>query len=133
MNIAINEIKISNRIRHDLGNLDMLAQSIKKMGLIHPIILSEDYELLSGHRRLEACKALGRETIEVKIVAIGEDKLTKIDWEYHENIGRKDLEADETEGYLARREEIMTPNYKSLWTKLLAFFKRIIFFWRKKG
>ena len=133
MNISINDIKISNRIRQNLGELDILAESIEKMGLIHPVIISEKYELLSGHRRLEACKTLGRETIEVKIVTIGDSDLTKIDWEYHENIGRKDLEAAETERYVSRREVIITPLYKTVWIKIKAFLKKIFFFWKKEG
>ncbi len=131
MNIPIKDIKIGDRIRHNLGELDTLTRSIEKMGLIHPVIISEKYELLSGHRRLEACKLLGMETIEAKIVSIGDDELTKIDWEYHENIGRKDLEAEETKHYIARREEFMMPKFISIWSKITAFFKRIFFFWRK--
>lgn len=132
MIIPIKDIKISSRIRQDLGDLDTLAQSIKKMGLIHPVIISERYELLSGHRRLEACKSLGLETIEAKIVAIGDDDLTRIDWEYHENIGRKDLDVSETKRYAARREHYMMPKYKSIWSSILTFLKRLVFFWKKE-
>jgi len=132
MIIPIKDIKISSRIRQDLGELDTLAQSIQKMGLIHPVIISERYELLSGHRRLEACKSLGMETIEAKIVTIGDDDLTKIDWEYHENIGRKDLDVSETKRYVTQRERFMMPTYKSVWVKMCAFLKRILFFWKKE-
>jgi len=132
MIIPIKDIKISSRIRQDLGNLDTLAQSINKMGLIHPVIISERYELLSGHRRLEACKSLGMETIEAKIVTIGDDDLTKIDWEYHENIGRKDLDVSETKRYVAQREHFMMPKYKSIRATIWAFLKRILFFWKKE-
>ncbi len=132
MIIPIDDVKINNRIRQDLGDIDTLAQSIEKMGLIHPVIISEKYELLSGYRRLQACKKLGWDTIQVKIVTIGDDDLKKIDWEYHENIGRKDLSVDETKRYVAKRESFMAPKYKSVWSKLVAFFRRILFFWRKK-
>ncbi len=131
MTIPIKDIKINDRIRQDIGDIDTLAQSIEKMGLIHPVIISEKYELLSGYRRLQACKKLGWETIQVKIVAIGDDDLKKIDWEYHENIGRKDLNVDETKRYVAKREHFIAPKFKSIWRKLFAFFKRILFFRRK--
>ena len=44
-------------------DLDTLAQSIRNTGLIHPIIvrpLEQGYEIIDGHRRVEALKKLGR-------------------------------------------------------------------------
>jgi ParB/RepB/Spo0J family partition protein len=40
--------------------LRLLADSIKRLGLIHPIVVKrETNELVAGERRLEACRGLG--------------------------------------------------------------------------
>ena len=59
MEINIYEIRIRDRIRKELRDIDDLAESIKEIGLIQPIILTKDNELIAGHRRLLACKKLG--------------------------------------------------------------------------
>ncbi len=64
----IEEIKVGNRIRKDLGNIGPLAQSIADYGLLNPITIEPDGTLLSGQRRLEACKKLGLEEVRVCVV-----------------------------------------------------------------
>lgn len=48
-----------------------LTESIKENGLLEPIIVRSfpagKYEIISGHRRVEACKALGITSIPVTI------------------------------------------------------------------
>jgi ParB family chromosome partitioning protein len=69
--MRIDAIIIGERHRRDLGDLDGLAISISEIGLLHPITVDESGLLLAGARRLAACKRLGRETIEVRIVRCG--------------------------------------------------------------
>ena len=64
----IEEIKVGNRIRKDLGNIEPLAQSIADYGLLNPITIEPDGTLLSGQRRLAACKQLGLEVVPVCVV-----------------------------------------------------------------
>ena len=40
--VKITDIKIGNRFRKDLGDIDSLAESIKELGLIEPIVISEN-------------------------------------------------------------------------------------------
>ena len=132
MKVAIEDIVIRDRIRMDEGDIEALAQSISQIGLIQPIIISEEYELLSGYRRLHACKTLGWETIEVKIVTVGENPLKKIEWEYHENIGRKDLTEEEKQSYVQKRESLITPLQKGFWLKVKSLFIRLFSLFRRK-
>lgn len=132
MKVAIDDIVIRDRIRMDEGDIEELAQSISQIGLIQPIVISEEYELLSGYRRLHACKTLGWETIEVKIVTVGEDPLKKIEWEYHENIGRKELTEEEKQSYQQKRESLIKPTPKGFWLKIKAFFFRLLSAIRRK-
>jgi ParB family chromosome partitioning protein len=53
--------------RHDLGDIGALAESIRRFGLLDPILITKDNRLMAGGRRLEACKLLGWETIPVNV------------------------------------------------------------------
>ncbi len=132
MKVAIEDIKIKDRIRMNEGDLGTLAQSIEKIGLIQPIVISEEYELLSGYRRLHACKMLGWETIDVKLVTVGEDDLKRLDWEYHENLGRKDLTNEEEQSYFTKREQMLNPTPSGFWKKVKAFFAKLFSLFKKK-
>ena len=66
--IKIEDIYIPAKRRRDLdaAKVDALAESILEMGLETPIAVRHDgkrYILVSGLHRLEACRALGEETI----------------------------------------------------------------------
>lgn len=47
------------RQRRNLDGIDDLADSIRRTGLINPIVVTEDLVLVAGERRLTACKQLG--------------------------------------------------------------------------
>jgi N6-adenosine-specific RNA methylase IME4 len=47
-------IKIGGRHRKELGDLDELVRSIDDVGLLHPIVITPDNELIAGVRRLKA-------------------------------------------------------------------------------
>jgi N6-adenosine-specific RNA methylase IME4 len=66
MNIEISKIKIGNR--RALGDLTELASSIKEIGLLNPITVTQDFNLIAGHHRLKAFELLGIELIPVRIV-----------------------------------------------------------------
>lgn len=64
----IADIRVGERHRRDLGDIDALAQSIAAIGLLHPITIDTNNNLLAGARRLAACKQLGRTHIPVMVV-----------------------------------------------------------------
>ena len=53
-----------------MGDLVALAQSIEDVGLLHPIVITPDYRLIAGRRRLEAYKTLGWTEIPVHVVSL---------------------------------------------------------------
>jgi ParB family chromosome partitioning protein len=57
--VAIAGIKVANRIRKDAGDIAGLAASMRCVGLINPITITPDGELLTGERRLRAAQSLG--------------------------------------------------------------------------
>jgi ParB family chromosome partitioning protein len=122
MKKKIRDIIVEKRLRTESGDLDELVDSIRRVGLIHPVVINENNELLSGFRRFEACKELGWTDIEVKVVKTGDNRLKKLEWEYHENIGRADLTADEIQKYIDERTELLKPVKQHF---ILEIFKKI--------
>ena len=68
--VSISEIKIGNRYRIDLGDIDGLANSIRLIGLLNPPIVNENMVLIDGGRRLEALKQLGFDECDVRFVNV---------------------------------------------------------------
>jgi ParB family chromosome partitioning protein len=56
--ILISEIKIGVRLRKELGDIDSLAKSMEDLGLLQPIVVTQDLWLVDGERRLTAAKKL---------------------------------------------------------------------------
>lgn len=98
------EVKIGDRHRKDMGDLHSLADSIEHIGLLQPIGITEDYELVFGERRLRAVKELLRlPTISARVVKVP----SILQGEYHENEIRKDFTVSERVAIAAAlRDEI---------------------------
>lgn len=80
----------ADRQRRELVNIDELAESIARTGLIHPIVVTSDGVLVAGERRLTACRSLGWTSIPVQFAEdLSEYELQVIELE--ENIKRVDL------------------------------------------
>lgn len=59
MEIEISKITVGDRQRFLYEDIDKLAESIKRYGLIQPIVLNQNNELIAGGRRLRAMLKLG--------------------------------------------------------------------------
>src|ERR1051326_7593046 len=89
--IAVHDVKIGVRRRQKPGNIAALARSIETHGLIHPILIRGNNELVSGWRRLKAYEHLGRDRIPARRVdALSDDELRAIELE--ENTAREALQ-----------------------------------------
>ena len=96
MKIQVSEIIVGKRLRKDVGDLTDLITSISRHGLLNPITLTYENELIAGFRRLEAVKALGWDEIECVKIAV-EDRLQQLLIEAEENLTRKDFTPEEVE------------------------------------
>lgn len=85
----IDSIRIGRRHRHDLGDLDELAASIRDQGLLQPITISPDGTLICGARRLEVARRLGWHKVNVWVRAGISTPLQRLLAEQHENTARK--------------------------------------------
>lgn len=56
-------------------NVQRLAQSIEQYGLVYPPAVSDDMQIIEGHRRVAACKLLGWTEMPIIIVKGDRDAL----------------------------------------------------------
>lgn len=88
-----------------MGDLKELSDDIVKNGLINPPVVTPDFELIAGERRLEAMKKLGYKQVEVRIMKV-EDAEHKLNLEINENENRKDFNKSERIEYARQLERI---------------------------
>jgi hypothetical protein len=89
--MRVADIVPGRRHRTDLGDIEGLAASISKVGLMHPIVVCADGRLIAGMRRLEAVKRLAWENIPVTIL----DLADVVIGEHDENFVRKNFTLSE--------------------------------------
>jgi N6-adenosine-specific RNA methylase IME4 len=85
--LPISRIKVRSRFRKELGDIQPLAESIKEVGLLHPIVVRRDGRLIAGERRLRACEFLGWKNVPVNVIDI--DQIVR--GEFAENAYRMDF------------------------------------------
>jgi ParB family chromosome partitioning protein len=124
MKVRIDNIIIKKRIRRDIGDISHLMESINRFGLLNPISVTEGMELIAGYRRLQACKALGLEEIECRIVPV-ESKLDRLLVEADENMTRKDLTVGEIERYEDEKRYLQARGFDKVWLWFFRIYKMI--------
>lgn len=73
-------------------NIEMLAENIKENGLLNPVVVrktNNSYQLVDGHRRVEAMKLLGKKSIECIVKEMTEREVQVMT--VVGNLQRKDL------------------------------------------
>lgn len=105
MLIDIHKITVNDRIRKDYGDIEDLANDIKENGLINPPVVTTDFELVAGERRLRAMKYLGYQQIEVRVMKV-DDAEHMLKLEINENESRKDFTRLERLDYARKLERI---------------------------
>lgn len=94
----IDRIKVTNNVRKhfDEKHLQELAENIKKVGILQPLIVraigkngSTAYELVAGERRLRAAKLAGLDVVPVTVRELTDEEALEI--QAFENLHRKDL------------------------------------------
>lgn len=88
---SVDTIMVGIRHRAELGDIDSLAESIKRCGLLQPITITLDGTLLCGARRLAAIKKLGWPTVKVWVRSGISGKLAHLLAEQDENVLHKPL------------------------------------------
>ena len=95
------------RVQFDRAGIEELAASIKRHGVLQPIVVSrsgDGYELVAGQRRVLASRVAGKTTIPA---VVREDVRDRLELALAENLQRTDLNAIET----ARAYKLLMETY----------------------
>jgi ParB family chromosome partitioning protein len=76
--LPVDQITATGVFRADLGDIDELADSITRLGLLTPVTVTDDLLLVSGTRRLAAIRRLGWATVPAWITPQVSDRLTRV-------------------------------------------------------
>ena len=104
--VRVKDIKVRFRLRTPSDvKVDGIKESISMVGLLNPITIDADKNLLAGYHRLMAFKSLKRETIPCIIKAVDKrfGELCEID----ENLARHSLSYLVEAIHIHRREQLM--------------------------
>jgi len=102
--ISVNKISPNpHQARTELGNINELVESIKKRGVLEPILVRPKgvkFEIIAGERRFMACKAAGINEMPCIEMDVHDQEAMEI--ALIENLQRKDLDVfEEAEGLQA--------------------------------
>lgn len=92
-----------------------LLESIKTIGLMNPLIVTEAFELIAGGRRYTACKELDMKNVTVRVFKISNNQsdvkqnLAHLD----ENLIRRNLDGIEFDRAMAERKKLYEEIYPS--------------------
>ncbi|UPA12372.1 ParB N-terminal domain-containing protein [Borrelia venezuelensis] len=117
MLIDLEQIKIKKRIRQNIGDTSTLKESIKKHGLIYPIIIDKNKNLVAGFRRYQVLKELGYKEVDVKVIPT-KDKKILLEIELDENNARKSFTKSESE---SGEEQLKYYSEKNIINRFLKF------------
>ena len=127
MRVKLSDVKITRpRLPRPEGDMEAMAQSIATFGLLQPVILDENYELLAGFRRFTAHQMNG----ETEIEAIFRKDVSEVmarEIELEENLQRENLDWKSKEESLALLHELKTkwdPNWTQTKTMVAAGLTR---------
>ncbi|MAE20379.1 hypothetical protein CMK12_15860 [Candidatus Poribacteria bacterium] len=104
--VAVNKIKVKEHFRPiNLDKVDDLVKSVLAVGLINPIVINSDFELIAGNHRLQAYREIGFNQIECRVLDLLEleEQLLQCD----ENLIRLDLNVIERSEHLSHRDELL--------------------------
>ena len=118
----------------DNKKIEMLAEDIKENGLLNPILVrvigfGGKYEILSGHRRMEALKFNGESEADVRIIKCTDTEAANI--VIKSNLLKRDkiLPSERAKMYVLRNEYLKKDKYGSLstvWTKVDEYTQNIL-------
>ncbi|MBN1496758.1 MAG: ParB N-terminal domain-containing protein [Spirochaetes bacterium] len=130
MKVRIDDIVVKHRIRGEIGDISDLMESISKYGLLNPVSITESKELLAGYRRLEACRALGMDEIECRIIPVQSD-IDRLLVEADENLTRKDLTVTEIGRFESQKRYLQARGFEKVRLWIIRVFRMLVEWIRK--
>jgi ParB family chromosome partitioning protein len=123
MQVPIKDIIVRKRIRKNMGDIETLAESLKRHGQISPIVISRKNVLIAGGRRLAAAKRLGWRTINAVILE-NSNELSRLELEIEENTQRRDFTMEEMAEATKKLYLMQNPGFlRRIFNAIIRFFK----------
>lgn len=123
--IGLGDVLIRKRIRKNLGDLTLLMDSMRRHGLLNPIVITRDRELVAGHRRLEAARRLGWHRITASVIDTKQET-SLLEVEIDENTQRKNLSTDELADAYVRLDRLKNPGFfTKIWRAIVRLLRRV--------
>lgn len=104
---TVDSIRVGRRHRTELGDIDELAASIERDGLLQPITVTPDGALVCGARRLAAIKSLGEKKVNVWVRSGLSDRLGQLLAEQDDNMLHKPLTQREAAALYRELKQVM--------------------------
>lgn len=108
LKVYVDGVRIGKRIRKEPGDLAPLKESMQRFGLLHPIVIDSEFNLVAGFRRLNAARQLGWDVIDARMVELDGQEAHLVA-ELEENTTRIDFTAEQ----LGEAEKILSRYRKS--------------------
>ena len=124
--IDIDHVVIAGRFRKDNGDLSALEASIRNLGLLFPIIVDSNNTLISGGRRLEACRRVGLKNIPALKLDVEFNNMACLDIQSDENLCRQPLTARELEELIRQKKSNMGERSMKQGLSIFSWFKKMV-------
>ncbi len=89
LDVPIEAIIVKGSVRENYGDMVTLENSIRKLGVLDPLIIDANQVLICGERRLQACRNLGLATVPALKLDIAYDSMTALDIQSDLNLCRE--------------------------------------------
>jgi len=106
--LDLNTIEVKYSLREHVGDLGSLQRSIEKLGLLHPVLVDRNHVLISGSRRVAACRAAGLSTVRAIKLDTTFDSMSALDVLSDENLCRRALTGSELENLIQSKKALLT-------------------------
>lgn len=103
--LPIDQVVVKRLVRGNYGDLQSLAASIRKLGVIYPIMVDRNSILICGSRRLEACRELGLATIPAVKLDIDYTDIEALELQSDANLCRLPLTSAELETLIGLKKD----------------------------
>jgi len=108
-----------------MGDIEALAESLKRYGQISPIVISKKNVLIAGGRRLEAAKYLGWRAINA-VISENSSELARLELEIEENMQRRDFNMEEVAEATKKLYRFQHPGFfRRILNAIIRFFRWI--------
>ncbi|MBL7077232.1 MAG: ParB N-terminal domain-containing protein [Kiritimatiellae bacterium] len=101
--VDIDEVTLKESIREDVGDIGMLTTSVSKLGLLTPILVDRNNIVITGARRLAACRAAGIRQLPAIRLDTDYDSMTALDIQVDMNLCRQPLTGKEVETLIGKK------------------------------